>query len=113
MRFYTSNTFSRVPIPTKAGVYECTISLDSLFLAAGQYGVDLLTTHTNVSPDHEVDNAIRFFVETCNPRGIAYNFTQDLGNGTLALSLSAPLHFTPLPPAAVARAQAQSTGQAG
>lgn len=111
--YYTSNTFSRMPIPTTAGIYECIISLDSLFLAAGQYGVDLLTTHTNVSVDHAVDNAIRFFVETCNPHGIPYNFTQDLGNGTLALSLSAPLRFTPLPPAALPQAQAQSTGQTG
>jgi lipopolysaccharide transport system ATP-binding protein len=109
--YYATNTFNQTPIPIEPGVYECTLSLDSLFLAAGHYGVDLLTTHTNVSVDHAVDNAIRFFVETCNPHGIPYNFSQDEGHGNLALSLSAPLRFTPLPAAAVS--QAQPTGQTG
>ena len=94
--FYSSATFNNVPIPTHAGRYECLLSLDSYFLAAGSYGIDLLTTSTSIVIDHKVDGAIQFFVNACNPGEVAFDFRQDRGEGHLAMRLSAPLSFVPL-----------------
>jgi lipopolysaccharide transport system ATP-binding protein len=94
--FYSSATFSGVPLPTTAGRYQCTIRLDSLFLAAGEYNIDLRTTSTAIVTDHRVDGALQFVVAACNPGDVGYDFRQDQGLGHLALRLSAPVQFTPL-----------------
>jgi homopolymeric O-antigen transport system ATP-binding protein len=95
--YYSSNNFSQLPLPTRPGRYECTIALDSYYLAAGEYSLDLIATYTNVSTDHRVDSAVRFVVDTCSPDGIPYNFRQSQGFGNQAMRLSAPIRFTPLP----------------
>jgi len=95
--FYSSGTFSRTALPSEAGRYECVLSLDSYYLAAGDYGLDLVAAVTNVMDDHEVGNAIRFVVDTCSPDGVPYNFTQDLGQGNQAMRLTAPLQFARVP----------------
>src|SRR5882757_1465957 len=79
--FYSSNIFNQVPLPAEAGRYECMLTLDSYYLASGEYFFDLQTTMTNVSVDHRVDGALHFFVETCSPDGIPYNFKQGQGFG--------------------------------
>jgi lipopolysaccharide transport system ATP-binding protein len=99
--YYSSAIFSNVPIPTRAGRYECVVSLDSYWLAAGGYGIDLLTTSTAIVVDHRVDGAIQFFVDACSPDGVAYDFRQDKGVGQLAMKLSAPLMFVPVSEAEV------------
>src|SRR5262249_8384593 len=33
--YYSSNNFSRVPLPTRPGRYECTVALDAFYLASG------------------------------------------------------------------------------
>jgi lipopolysaccharide transport system ATP-binding protein len=96
--FYSSNIFNQVPLPGEAGRYECLLSLDPYFLASGEYFFDLQTTMTNVSVDHRVDSAVRFFVESCSPDGIPYNFKQGQGFGSHAMRLSAPIEFKPLLP---------------
>ncbi len=95
--YYSSNNFSQVSLPTKAGRYECTIMLDAYYLAAGEYCFDLIATHTNVSVDHRVDSAVRFVVDNCSPDNIPYNFRQSQGFGNQAMRLGAPIQFTPLP----------------
>jgi hypothetical protein len=95
--YYSSNNFSQVSLPARAGRYECVIALDAYYLAAGEYSVDLIATHTNVSVDHRVDSAVRFVVDTCSPDGVPYNFKQSQGFGTQAMRLSAPIKFTSLP----------------
>jgi lipopolysaccharide transport system ATP-binding protein len=35
--YYSSNNFSQVPLPTRAGRYQCTVALDAYYLAAGEY----------------------------------------------------------------------------
>jgi len=94
--FYSSATFSNVPIPAQAGRYECVLSLDSYFLAAGEYNIDLQTTSTGIVVDHHVDGAVQFFVNACNPGEVAFDFRQDQGTGHLAMKLSAPLLFMPV-----------------
>jgi lipopolysaccharide transport system ATP-binding protein len=99
--YYSSDPFSSVALPTTAGRYECTLSLDRLFLAAGEYNIDLQTTSTAIIPDHKVDGALQFYVTGCNPGDVGYDFRQDQGAGHLALRLSAPLHFKRLSGAAI------------
>jgi hypothetical protein len=91
--YYSSDPFSSVALPSTAGRYECTLSLDKLFLAAGEYNIDLQTTSTAIIADHKVDGALQFYVTGCNPGDVGYDFRQDQGVGHLALRLSAPLHF--------------------
>jgi lipopolysaccharide transport system ATP-binding protein len=110
--YYSSGIFSQVSIPAKAGRYECVLSLAPYDLAAGEYGVDLQTTYTNIMIDQKVDSALRFFVDDCSPGGIAYNFRQDLGVGHLAMRLHGPLQFVPLPESA-SSAEPESAGRSG
>jgi lipopolysaccharide transport system ATP-binding protein len=91
--YYASGSFSSIPLPTVAGRYECTLSLDRLMLAAGEYNIDLHTASTAIIIDHKVDGAIQFVVTACNPGDIGYDFRQDEGVGHLALRLTAPLEF--------------------
>lgn len=95
--FYSTGIFGRTSLPSEAGRYECTVSLQPYHLAAGEYCFDLRTTYTNVGDDHRVDNAVRFTVDHCSPDGIPYNFKQSAGVGVLAMRLAAPLRFTALP----------------
>lgn len=93
---YSSASFSNVPLPATAGRYECLLALDPLYLAAGEYNIDLQTTSTAIVVDHRVDGAVQFFVDACNPGAAGYDFRQDQGAGHLALRLSAPLQFEPV-----------------
>jgi lipopolysaccharide transport system ATP-binding protein len=94
--FYSSAAFSKVALPTSPGRYECILSLDPYYLGAGEYGIDLQTTYSQITIDHLVGSAVRFFVDACSPDGISFNFRQDLGMGQLAMRLSAPLQFSPV-----------------
>jgi lipopolysaccharide transport system ATP-binding protein len=100
--YYASTLFSQVPLPTRAGRYECIVGLEPLNLAAGNYSVDLKVGPPGIDEDHRVDNAVRFMVEFCSPNGIPYSFSQEMGEGTLALMLSEPLEFTAVPAPATA-----------
>ena len=91
--YYATGRFNSIALPTAAGRYECTISLDPLMLAAGEYNIDLQTTSTSFIPDHKVDSAIQFVVTACNPGDLGFDFRQDDGIGHLALRLMAPLEF--------------------
>lgn len=95
--FYSSGIFSQTSLPSEAGRYECTVSLQPYYLSAGEYCFDLRTTYTNITDDHRVDNAVRFVVDHCSPDGIPYNFKQSAGQGTMAMRLAAPLQFAALP----------------
>lgn len=94
--FYSSATFNKVPVPSTPGRYECALSLDAYYLAAGEYGIDLQTTSYNLVTDHVVSSAVRFFVDACSPGGISFDFRQELGLGHLAMRPSAPTRFTPV-----------------
>jgi len=93
--FYSSNTFSQVPLPTTPGRYSCTLSLQPLFLASGDYSFDLSTNSLTILVDHKVASAISFHMAASNPSTIAYDFKQSLGNGVIALQLAAPLVIEP------------------
>ncbi len=94
--FYSSAAFSKVTLPSTAGRYECVLSLDPYYLAAGEYGIDLQTTYSQITIDQLVSSAVRFYVDSCSPDGVSFNYRQDLGMGHLAMRLSAPLQFSPV-----------------
>ena len=110
--FYSSGGFNQVSLPTQAGRYECTLSLDAYYLAAGDYGIDLHTSHTNIMTDQKIDSAVRFHVDACSPDGIAFDFRQDLGTGHLAMRLTGPLEFAPVA-ATEAPGEPQSVRESG
>ncbi|WP_421999004.1 ABC transporter ATP-binding protein [Reyranella sp.] len=91
--FYSSNIFSQVALPTTPGRYLMYVTLQPLFLASGDYSFDVLTNSFTIVVDHGVPNAIFFSVPASNPSGMAYDFKQSLGNGTIALQLAAPLQI--------------------
>ena len=98
--FYSTNVFNQVPLPGKAGRYECNLVMQPYYLASGEYCFDLATVHTNVHPDHRVANALRFLVERCSPDGVPFDFSQGRGDGALAMRLAGPVDFSELPPTA-------------
>ena len=88
---YASNPFDGATLPTVAGRYECMLCLESLFLATGEYSIDLRTTGNAMVVDHRVDGALQFFVAACSPGSVGYDFRQDQGQGPLAIQSTAPL----------------------
>lgn len=88
--FYSSSIFSQAPLPTH-GRHVCTLSLQPLFLASGDYSFDISTNALTIVVDHRVANGIQFRVAASSPGGIAYDFKQSLGNGALAMQLASPL----------------------
>lgn len=93
--FYSSSIFSQTALPSQPGRHLCTLSLQPLFLASGDYSFDLSTNSLTIVVDHMVSNAVPFRVAASSPGGIAYDFKQSLGNGVMAMQLAAPLRIEP------------------
>lgn len=98
--FYSSSIFSQTALPSQPGRHVCTLSLQPLFLASGDYSFDISTNSLTIAVDHSVSNAIPFRVAASSPGGIAYDFKQSLGNGVLAMQLASPLRVEPKAPEA-------------
>ena len=90
--FYSSSIFSQTPLPSQ-GRHVCTLSLQPLFLASGDYSFDISTNSLTIVVDHRVANAVPFRVAASSPGGIAYDFKQSLGNGVIAMQLASPLRI--------------------
>lgn len=95
--FYSSTTFSQTPLPSR-GRHVCTVSLQPLFLASGEYSFDVATNSLNIVVDHSVANAIPFSVAASSPGGIAYDFKQSLGQGVIAMELASAIRIEPKSP---------------
>jgi lipopolysaccharide transport system ATP-binding protein len=96
--FYSSSIFSQTALPSR-GRHVCTLSLQPLFLASGDYSFDISTNSLTIVVDHGVANAVPFRVAASSPGGIAYDFKQSLGNGVLAMQLASPLRIDSRPQA--------------
>jgi lipopolysaccharide transport system ATP-binding protein len=75
-------------LPARAGLFECTIELEPLWLATGSYSLDVATAVPGISWDHYLETALRFDVAFCNPGGLAWDVKQRHGHGHLALGAS-------------------------
>lgn len=92
--FYSSTIFSQTALPSR-GRHVCTLSLQPLFLASGEYSFDISTNSLTIVVDHAVANAIPFSVAASSPGGIAYDFKQSLGQGIVAMQLASALRIEP------------------
>ncbi len=92
--FYSSTIFSQTALPSR-GRHVCTLSLQPLFLASGEYSFDISTNSLTIVVDHAVGNAIPFSVAASSPGGIAYDFRQNLGQGIIAMQLASALRIEP------------------
>jgi len=92
--FYSSTIFSQTALPSR-GRHVCTLSLQPLFLASGEYSFDISTNSLTIVVDHAVANAIPFNVAASSPGGIAYDFKQSYGQGIIAMQLASALRIEP------------------
>lgn len=92
--FYSSTIFSQTALPSR-GRHVCTLSLQPLFLASGEYSFDISTNSLTIVVDHAVANAIPFNVAASSPGGIAYDFKQSYGQGVIAMQLASALRIEP------------------
>lgn len=98
--YYSSNIFSDKAMPSQPGRHVCMFNLQPLFLASGDYSIDLRAVSLPSIGDHDVPNAIVFNVATCSPGGIAFDFKQDYGEGVIALQLDGQMRIDSKSPAA-------------
>ena len=82
---FSTAQFHDVTLPDTSGRYlvRATIALPPL--ASGMYSIDVMTSTDNLYPDHHVSDGITFEVHRSNPRGLAWDFRQEEGYGTVAL----------------------------
>lgn len=98
--YYSSSIFSDKAMPSQTGRHVCTFNLQPLFLASGDYSIDLRAVSLPSVVDHDVPNAIMFNVATCSPGGIAFDFQQNYGEGVIALQLDGQMRIDSKSPAA-------------
>jgi len=80
-------------LPSEAGIYRCQFSIAGLWLAAGTYSFDVITSVANVKWDHCADRAITFDVHFSNPAKHSWDFRFDMGFGPIALRSARPPHL--------------------
>jgi lipopolysaccharide transport system ATP-binding protein len=85
VRMGSLSHFSGRTLSAQAGLYRTILEIAPLYLAAGQYSVDVVTAIVNHSWDHHAADALQFDVPFSNPFGGALNFQQSYGYGSLAL----------------------------
>jgi lipopolysaccharide transport system ATP-binding protein len=77
--------FHGVTLPRQAGTYRTLLELEPLWLASGEYSLDLATSIANSDVDHYVEGAIPFQVLSCNPGNQSWDFKQSYGFGSFAM----------------------------
>ena len=77
--------FHGASLPRTAGVYKTRLETEPLWLASGDYSVDVATSITNSAFDHYVEDAVSFQVLSCNRGNQAWDFKQSYGMGSFAL----------------------------
>jgi len=83
-------------LPGRPGNYLCKLNLEPLWLASGNYTLDVTTSVVNSSWDHYVENATEFEVRSSNPTGSSWDFKQSYGYGQIALLNRGPVEIVPL-----------------
>jgi homopolymeric O-antigen transport system ATP-binding protein len=86
----TLHHFEGSTLPAARGVYRVLMSFPPLHLAAGRYGIDVLTSIVNQKWDHQVEAAASFEVLFSNPAGLPWNFRHSAGLGAVALPFARP-----------------------
>jgi lipopolysaccharide transport system ATP-binding protein len=84
-------------LPSREGAYVCRLLLEPMWLASGNYALEVATSVINVSWDHRVESAFAFNVPFSNPLGSKLDFKQSYAFGPLALLSSRQPQFDPIP----------------
>jgi lipopolysaccharide transport system ATP-binding protein len=77
--------FHGITLPRTAGVYKTRLETEPLWLASGDYSLDVATSITNSGFDHYVEEAVSFQVLSCNRGNQSWDFKQSYGIGAFAL----------------------------
>ena len=77
--------FHGVTLPREAGTYRTLLEIEPLWLASGDYSLDIATSIANSDFDHHVEEAVSFQVLSCNPGDQSWDFKQSYGLGSFAL----------------------------
>jgi lipopolysaccharide transport system ATP-binding protein len=77
--------FHGVTLPREAGAYRTLIEIEPLWLASGEYVLDIATSIANSDFDHYVEGAVPFQVLSCNPGDQSWDFKQSYGLGSFAM----------------------------
>jgi lipopolysaccharide transport system ATP-binding protein len=72
-------------LPSKQGAYACRLFFEPMWLASGNYSLEVATSIVNVNWDHHVESALEFNVPFSNPLGSKLDFKQSYAFGPLAL----------------------------
>ena len=81
----SSQAFHGITLPREAGVYKTVLELEPLWLASGDYALDVATSIAQTHFDHYVEAAVPFQVLNCNPGNQGWDFKQNYGLGSLAM----------------------------
>jgi lipopolysaccharide transport system ATP-binding protein len=85
--------FHGVSLPSVAGNYIYKLYLNPLWLASGNYNLDIATSIVNKAWDHQVDRIFDFTVPFSNPSGISWDFKRSYGYGSYAWLANKPPEF--------------------
>jgi lipopolysaccharide transport system ATP-binding protein len=77
--------FHGVTLPREPGDYRTVLEIEPLWLASGDYVLDIATSIAYSSFDHYVEEALPFQVLSCNPGDQSWDFKQSYGLGSFAM----------------------------
>ena len=83
-------------LPLQAGTYRYEIPLQGLWLAAGTYLFEVITSVANVAWDHRAERALQFDVNYSSPQGRSWDFRFEMGFGPIALQSSSAPRIQPI-----------------
>jgi lipopolysaccharide transport system ATP-binding protein len=87
--------FHGITLPRKAGMYRALLEIEPLWLASGDYSLDIATSIASSAFDHFVEQALSFQVLSCNPGDQSQDFKQSLKLGSFAIRHRRPPLFEP------------------
>ena len=77
--------FHGATLPRSPGVYRTRLETEPLWLASGEYSLDVSTSISNSGFDHYIEDAATFQVLSCNRGGQTFDFKQSYGFGAFAV----------------------------
>lgn len=89
--------FHGITLPREAGTYRALMEIEPLWLASGDYSLDIATSIANSTFDHYVEAAIPFNVLSCNPGDQTFDFKQSHEFGSFAMRHRRTPSFEPMP----------------
>jgi lipopolysaccharide transport system ATP-binding protein len=90
------HAFHGVTLPREPGIYRTVLDIEPLWLASGEYSLDIATSVANAAFDHYVEDALPFQVLSCNPGDKPWDFKQSYMLGSFAMRYRRLPTFEPM-----------------